>query len=147
MTLSFFVSGLPVAQGSLKWFPVKGPRRIILTSTAKGLKPWREVVCYAAREAMQKAGATMTTEAVAGGMTFILPRPKALKNKATPRHTKRPDLDKLQRAGLDAMSRIVYFDDSQVDDWLPMPGRRKRYAKPGETPGVEIRVEMLSDAP
>lgn len=143
MTLNFFVPGVAIAQGSLKWFPVKGPRRVILTSTAQGLKPWREAVGYAAYEAMRTAGATPTTEAVAVGMTFILPRPKALKDKPTPRHTKRPDLDKLFRAGLDAMSKgVVYHDDSQVDDWLPMPGRRKRYAEPGEACGVCVAVEL-----
>ena len=144
MTLSFFVSGLPVAQGSLKWFPVKGPRRVILTSTAKGLAPWREIVGYAAREAMQKAGATMTTEAVTLTLTFVLPRPKRLSaRRPTPRHITRPDRDKLERAIGDALTGVVYADDAQIDDGPT----RKRYAKPGETPGVEIRVEMLSDAP
>lgn len=144
MTLSFFVPGLPVAQGSITKFPVRNrPGVFNMTSSAKGLKPWRYTVAYTALEAMQKAGAKPTTEAVAIGLTFVMHRPKRLSaKKPTPRHGSLPDMDKLIRAIFDALTGVAWQNDSQVDDWLPMPGRRKRYAEPGEQPGVHIAIEL-----
>ena len=143
--LSFFVSGLPIAQGSMRWFPVKGPRRVILTSTAQGLQPWREVVGYAAQAAMRRAGRGLyfaITTPVSLDLLFILPRPKRVPvSWNAPRHTKRPDIDKLARACLDALADgQVYANDAQVDRLRV----EKRYTVSGDglysQPGVEITV-------
>jgi Holliday junction resolvase RusA-like endonuclease len=46
-------------------------------------------------------------------LVFILPRPKSLPKKVV-EHIKKPDIDNLCKAVLDAMSGIIYKDDSQV---------------------------------
>lgn len=85
------------------------------------------------------------TSAVRVDVTFALRRPKStiidgvrwnLTKEPTPPHTKKPDRDKLLRAVGDAMTGIVYVDDSQV-----IAGdTRKRYAYLGETTGALIIV-------
>ena len=54
-------------------------------------------------------------------------------------HIKRPDLDKLTRAALDAMTRVIWRDDSQVVRIEAL----KRYtgAQHGEQPRVEFYIE------
>ena len=63
-------------------------------------------------------------------MVFIMPKPKTVK-RAYP--TVAPDLDKLVRAVLDALTGICYLDDSQVTDIRAS----KVY---GSSTGVEIRL-------
>jgi len=46
-------------------------------------------------------------------MIFLLPRPKNLPKKHT-KHIKRPDLDNLIKAILDALQGVFYKDDSQI---------------------------------
>ena len=43
---------------------------------------------------------------------FGMPRPKSLRGEKP--HTKRPDVDNLAKAVLDAMNGIAYHDDSQI---------------------------------
>ena len=49
---------------------------------------------------------------------FVLPRPKAMmwKTKPTPSifHTKRPDLDNLEKGVMDALQGLAFRDDSQI---------------------------------
>lgn len=52
-------------------------------------------------------------------------------------HTTRPDADNAAKAALDALSGIVYRDDSQVTDLIV----RKRYS---ETPQVQITVREIN---
>lgn len=51
-------------------------------------------------------------------ITFVMPRPKAMvwKRRPMPRvhHTKKPDLDNLEKSLMDALTGIVWRDDSQV---------------------------------
>ncbi len=68
-------------------------------------------------------------------LEFRMPRPKSTP-KATPAAVKRPDLDKLARAVLDAITGTVLVDDSQVVDL----SASKRLAEVGESPGALISV-------
>lgn len=73
---------------------------------------------------------------------FVLPRPKSTpKRSPTPPATKRPDLDKLTRAVLDALTNVWLADDSQVVHIEAS----KRIAEIDETPGVHITVNPLTD--
>ena len=78
-------------------------------------------------------------------VTFVRERPKSLPKRTTPAHTKYPDLSKLVRAIEDALTGIVWHDDSQVVE----THSRKRYAEPGERPGaiilVTTNVKVLPD--
>jgi len=80
-------------------------------------------------------------------MVFVLNRPKAhygtgknarmLKPSAPTEPTVKPDLIKMARAVEDAMSGIVYKDDSQVCKYRNL---EKRYALDGEVEGVYVTV-------
>jgi Holliday junction resolvase RusA-like endonuclease len=68
---------------------------------------------------------------------FWLPRPQS-----SPRwrwlSSTRPDVDKLARSTLDALSRIVYVDDARIADLSV----RKLYAL-DRPPGALVRVQPL----
>jgi Holliday junction resolvase RusA-like endonuclease len=49
---------------------------------------------------------------VAVGLRFYIPRPKSKKKAAYP--DTKPDIDKLARAALDALSTVIFRDDAQV---------------------------------
>jgi crossover junction endodeoxyribonuclease RusA len=101
-----YVPGIAVAQGSKNAY--RRGDRIVLVESAKRLPAWRFKVSQAAREANLPL---LETEAVRVTLMFCLPQPK----KPTRQHpTTKPDLDKLARAILDALTGIAYKDDSQV---------------------------------
>lgn len=145
MRLSFFVPGIPRPQGSKRAFvnPHTG-KPTVVESAGRPLKDWRADVRDAARTvlALDSQGITL------GGplhvdITFVLPRPKARKRDVHP--TTRPDVDKLARGVLDALtSSRLYGDDGQVASLAA----RKVYTSP-EHPvtGARITVEHLADHP
>ena len=74
---------------------------------------------------------------------FRFPRPsghfgkRGLRPSAPPTMFRRPDLDKLVRAILDALTDAGAFrDDAQVDEIRA----RKRYCTDGESPGVKVVI-------
>ena len=68
---------------------------------------------------------------------FYLPRPKKYQRRLHVAHTTAPDLDKLVRSVLDALTEVVYLDDAQVVEVLAV----KRYADVAAAPHVTIRIE------
>lgn len=68
-------------------------------------------------------------------LEFSVPKPKSAPKKRDVLPHKRPDLDKLVRAALDAMSGVAFRDDAQIVDITAT----KRYG----TPGVYVRIEQL----
>jgi crossover junction endodeoxyribonuclease RusA len=112
--IEFKVYGIPQPQGSTKAFIPKGWTRPIITSDNKKNKPWRQDVSGAALVEMQKSGlALMEGVPIVINVTFVFDRPKSLKKGVTDKITK-PDIDKLLRSVLDALTGIVFKDDSQV---------------------------------
>lgn len=105
MGISFFVHGRPQPQGSSRAFMAGG--RPIITSTNKNLGDWRRLIADQAQ-----THALIHEGGVEVALTFFLPRPKSAKKGAVP--TKRPDLDKLIRSCLDALTNVMWHDDSQV---------------------------------
>jgi crossover junction endodeoxyribonuclease RusA len=131
--LSFHVPGKPAPQGSKRHVG-----RGILVESSKELGPWRERVALVAHSAM--GGRSLLAGAVTVGLDFVLPRPKSAPKRSTPHAVKRPDVDKLARACLDAITGIVFGDDSVVIDLRAT----KRLAELGETAGVQITVELIA---
>ena len=132
------VEGLsPAPQGSKRH--VGGGRMI--ESSAK-VKPWREAV----RQEALASGATMITGPVFVKLTFRFNRPKGhlnakgqLKPSARIDHITRPDLDKLVRSTLDALTGTAFADDSQVAFMVSS----KEYALTGQREGATIEVRII----
>ncbi len=138
----------PVPQGSMKHVRNQYTGRIYtIPSNAGKLNAWRKLIgLYARRDAdpMITRGRGVAVEYV-----FFFRRPKG-------HHTKtgcpssqwrampgtRPDLDKLVRAVNDALTGIVFEDDSQVVQDM---GSRKMYADGGVRVGVRIKVWVLDE--
>ncbi len=110
------VTGEPVPQGSLRAFARNG-RVMTIAGNAGRLERWRGDVRTAARQAM--GNRLPLTGPVALTVVFRFARPQShLTSKGEVRSGApgypRADLDKLQRAILDALTGFVYGDDSQV---------------------------------
>lgn len=120
--IEFFVPGNPVAQGSKKAFFIKSLGRAVMTEACSKLKPWRSLVSMKAEQAMGHNNPFTCPVAVV--VTFSFNRPKGhfgtgkkartLKADSPVFKTSKPDVDKLLRGMLDAMTGIVYSDDSLV---------------------------------
>ena len=141
VAIEFFVPGDPAPQGSKKAMPIRNRAtgKIIkinqVESSAK-VGPWRERVAIAAHQAM--SGRALFDGPLSVVLNFVLPRPKSAPKRSTPPATKRPDLDKLERAVLDALTGVCFSDDSHVVSLIG----HKRIAEIGETAGVHIGLEV-----
>ena len=135
MEAAFRVVGTPKPKGSTRAFVHRG--RAIITSDCKGERPWAQQVHWTARE---HAFETPWSGPVRVEVEFIMPRPKRLGRKRVdvPADTK-PDVDKLARSVLDALTGVFWVDDSTVTALFAM----KRHANEGEAPGALIRVETV----
>lgn len=130
-TVSFFVPGKAAPQGSKDIYngrPVE---------SSKALGPWRESVQTLCRQAAGPGRIYPEGTPVVVVLEFVLPRPKSTPKRSTPPAVKRPDVDKLARACLDAIGFAgTWHDDSQVTHLVS----RKRLAQPGEVPGVHVSI-------
>ena len=122
--ITFRADGVPVPQGSMK--VINGH---VIHSQGSALAVWRSTVGLSAR----LAGSKPVSSPVAIEIDFYLPRPKTVK-RIYP--TVPPDLDKLIRAVLDALTGIVYLDDSQVVEIKAT----KAYSP---NPGADIRLRKM----
>lgn len=137
--IAFTVYGVAQAQGSARAFMPKGGRFPVVTSSNPKLRGWRHLVADAAGRAVAESGGQIIADGpVRVLVDFRLPRPKSLGKKDAP-HVKAPDIDKAVRSCLDAMSAVVYRDDSQVTQLQA----RKFYAAVGEAPHAVIVVTPL----
>lgn len=102
---------------------------------SQGLKPWREVVAWEGKIVMGSRPPMIGPLAV--HMTFSLSRPKSHATLSDPPVfvTRTPDLDKLVRAVGDALTGIVWKDDSHIS--------RIQAEKCYGYPGVAITVVPL----
>jgi crossover junction endodeoxyribonuclease RusA len=131
--IRFQVHGLPIAQGSLRSWIANG--KPVITTTAKGLSTWRRLVADVA----QRFAPEEPWEGPVGiELDFGLPKPKSAPKRRRVWPDKRPDLDKLCRAVLDALTYVVFADDSQVVHILAT----KDYGPPG----VNIEVHRIDDS-
>lgn len=105
----FKVDIKPVTQGSVTAIPVNGKARII-HNHSKELYEERALI----QSLYHEAGGTKIDGAVEINIEFNFVRPKSVSVKKRPYMTVKPDLDKLVRAVLDALTHHAYDDDSQV---------------------------------
>ncbi len=122
--IAFTVRGLPQAQGSARAF-IAGGRAIVTTEGNRPRSPlgaWRTAVATEARGVM--GDTPELTGPLALTVTFSLPRPQShygsgrnagvLKASAPSHVPTKPDVDKLLRAVLDALTGVAWKDDAQV---------------------------------
>lgn len=114
---SVYVEGRPVPQGSMKSY---GPRRLV-SSNHTILHPWRELVACAARVEPDRPRAQIEGP-VGLRLAFVFKRPpshftiRGQLTRSAPLFPGRNcgDVDKLERAVLDALTGVWYHDDTQV---------------------------------
>lgn len=141
MKLTIDIPGIPAPGGSKRAFFRPGMQRAVIVDAAgERNKNWRAVCAMAAREAYQGAPLQGPLQV---SMVFTMPRPQGhygksgLKASAPHLHTKRPDALKLARSTEDALTGIVWGDDSQT----ALLTIEKRY---GERTGAVVIVEQIT---
>lgn len=145
--ITFFVPGVPAPGGSKRGFYIPALKRVVITDACKRNKPWQECVRAAALQAYK--GEPLTC-ALHMAVTFLMPRPKshfgsgkhaaALKPSAPRYHTQKPDATKLMRSLEDALTGIVWRDDSQVVSPHPTKGWTIG------TPGAVVTIMRLDES-
>jgi len=140
--VTFTVAGLPQAKGNArafvpkKWADAayaegKAPRAVITLDNADA-KNWEQLI---ASQAQTVAEGRLFLGPVTVAVIFRLPRPVSAPRRVV-HHLTKPDVDKLARCCLDALTGVVFADDKAVVDLRA----RKVYAPPGSPPGAEITV-------
>lgn len=125
--LELFIPGIPRPQGSKNAYKRGG--RVVMVEANKHLPEWRQAVYEALRASGKQFDGAVTVMA-----TFYIPRPKTNKRLYA---TTKPDVDKLQRAIGDCLTKAgTIVDDSYIVTW----NAAKAYAD-GVNPGVRIIVE------
>lgn len=144
--IRFTVHGQPEEKGSTRSFavPIKGstskhggPKyRAVTTSANPDLKRWEQLVAF---EAGHAARGQFLRGPIGVELVFRLRRPPSVSVKSRPWPTVRPDLDKLARGAIDALSGVLFDDDAQIVTLTVL----KRYAGNG-TPSLEARVAEIT---
>jgi crossover junction endodeoxyribonuclease RusA len=131
LPLQFTVPGIPILQGSMTT-----ARGRIYAANSPTLRPWRASVTMHAVDAKHRHEHPGFTGPVRVQIVFWLPRPKTLPKKIR-LPSKRPDLDKLTRAILDALTdAAIWVDDAQVQQLALV-----KYYASAHPPGAAITIE------
>ena len=109
--LEFDVYGLPAPQGSKRAF-VRNGRANLVEVAGESLTIWRHSVTAAARKVIEvEAWEPIREGPIEVHVLFWLPRPKS--RQVDVWHATRPDIDKLARATLDALTAsFIAIDDN-----------------------------------
>jgi crossover junction endodeoxyribonuclease RusA len=136
--IRFEVQGHPAPQGSKRHV---GNDRMVEQS--KAVAPWRQDVKHAAQLAMVGERPYLAGP-VAMSVVFALPKPASAPKRKRTWPARRPDLDKLLRSTLDALTGVVFADDGQVIS----VHARKAYVNEGTylvTPGATLLIWEVTD--
>lgn len=164
--MRFRVVGSPAPQGSKRAYAIRRGgvptgKVAVVEQQGERVRSWRQAVVEEHRAALlASASAQPGTQVTIGPalgpvavtLVFLLPRPKGhyrtgwrsseLRPSAPARPAKMPDLDKLCRATLDALTAAgCWADDAQVVDL----NAAKVWCAPGEAPGAVIEIERADD--
>lgn len=140
--LIIVMAGVAIPQGSMKGYMRKGKdnkQHVRIThSNKKDLDPWREAVGAAVgREVLNTVGWYSDNKDIGYvvHVIFNFPKPTSAPKKRR-LNTRRPDVDKLVRSILDALTEVAFPDDAQCVEVMG----RKNYCPPDTPPHVLIRV-------
>lgn len=139
-----YVPGKPEPQGSMKGYVVRSKTGALHAAVTHGksteLNAWRNLIALAAATTMAHERLKMLDEPLELHLHFVLAKPKsARKRDIWP--AKRPDLDKLLRSTLDALTGVVFSDDARV---VKLRAEKDYDVTMGCRIGVEIRIIMIS---
>lgn len=139
--IEFVVYGVPETQGSMRAMPI-GKRAVVVQGGSKDgrrrLADWRNAIAAEARAwVAAHPGFVPLDEPLILGAEFYLPRPASAPKRVT-EPSKKPDLDKLLRAAGDAVTGILYVDDSRIVRIVA----DKKFAI-GEPPCLRLRIRRL----
>jgi crossover junction endodeoxyribonuclease RusA len=140
-SISFHVFGTPAPKGSTTRMPNGATLPAGTPASRKRFGEWRTDIKQRAIQAME--GESASTRPIRLMCEFQLPVPTSSIRKYQTGwlpHVKRPDVDKLMRALLDALTGIVWVDDSQVCYAMV----NKVYAWNGQ-PGADIIIDFIND--
>jgi|HubBroStandDraft_6_1064221.scaffolds.fasta_scaffold171668_3 Holliday junction resolvase RusA-like endonuclease len=145
MTLKISVLGVPVTQGSKSAFIAGGKPYVREKSSGAAhmrFVDWRQAVRSEAQREIERDGVKVwDTSLWAGPVSvecrFSLPKPTSApkKRRTWPLGARSGDVDKLARLVLDALTGIVFADDSHVVDL--------HVSKDYGVPGAEILVSAI----
>lgn len=127
----FEVFGIAQPKGSTRAFMRPGLRFPVVTSDNPKMKPWAQEISGTAL--CHKPLGPLWEGPVGLRLHFNLPKPAHHPKRKRRDHLKKPDIDKLTRTVMDALSGIFYVDDRQVVQLQVT----KSYGSP---PGVVIAV-------
>lgn len=117
MKIDFFVAGIPKAQPRVKAFRRGNHAGVYTPDSAES---WKQAV---RQQAVANAPESLVTAPILVSLDFFLPRPKthynrdgSLKENQPIWHCKKPDLDNLIKAVMDAITdtQRIWLDDSQI---------------------------------
>ena len=130
----FSVPGVPIAQPRIKATAIGGYARVYTPKTADAYKA---SVAIAFKTAY---GGNPIDGPVHVSIEFVMSRPKSMiwRKREMPSewHTKKPDIDNLAKAAIDALYGLAWIDDSQVCSM----SITKRIASGSESPNTTIRI-------
>ena len=139
--IEFFVAGEPKGQPRPRAAFHNGRARVYDPGTAEN---WKSQIALAAKPLVPDQPLDVPIKLK---VDFYMPRPKAhfgksgLKYGSPVRHTKKPDLDNLEKAVMDALTEVgIWRDDSLVC----VKSTRKHYTDT-QTPGANIIIEECCD--
>ncbi len=129
--LVFDVYGTPAPQGSKSGFAIRskggGRTRVVMKESSDKVKPWRQDVGEAARRALEDLDWVLLDGPLVVRMVFSFCRPVGhygsgrnvgvLRPSAPRRPAVMPDLSKLIRSTEDALTGVVWRDDSRVAEY------------------------------
>lgn len=125
--VEFSVHGTPQPQGSHR-----APRAGVVISDNPRLRAWRSTIVKACPREFLAGPVSVSA-------VFRMPRPVSVP-KSRKHPAVKPDLDKMLRALFDGITDAGLWED---DSRVVSVAASKRYAPPGEWPGVDVRVEQV----
>ena len=147
MILQFQVFGVAQSKGNHKAYQGRGMHFPIITESNRSVASWQQLVAEAASHAMQQRPIEqrrLLTAGVRVSLAFYLPRPKKWHKRGVfVPHCTRPDVDRLTRAVLDALTHVAFQDDKQVTELVA----GKYYADVDGAARVDVRVEPSPSPP
>jgi crossover junction endodeoxyribonuclease RusA len=113
--MTFTVYGVAQPKGNMRAFVKRGMKFPIVTESNRNVRSWSQLVAEGASRELAASGGRQITGPVLVAVDFGLPRPKKYQRAGLDvAHCVAPDLDKLARGVLDALSGVAFVDDAQV---------------------------------